>query len=76
MNDPGMHEIGRLLITLGLVLAAAGTFLLFAHRMPWLGHLPGDIVIRRKSVFVYFPLATSLVVSIILSVLFWVWSRR
>ncbi|HOU36157.1 MAG TPA: DUF2905 domain-containing protein [Candidatus Omnitrophota bacterium] len=71
-----MHEIGRILITLGLVLAAAGAFLLLAHKVPWLGHLPGDIVIRRKNVFIYFPLATSLIISIILSVLFWVWSRR
>jgi hypothetical protein len=71
-----MHALGRTLITVGIVFVAAGTLLTFVHKVPWLGRLPGDIMIQRKSVTIYFPLATSVLVSIILSVLFWLWSRR
>jgi len=49
---------------------------LFAGRIPWLGRLPGDIVVRRGPVTFYFPLVTSLVVSIVLSVIFGLFWRR
>ncbi len=61
---------------LGAVLIAVGAFLTFVHRVPWLGKLPGDIMIQKKNVTVYFPLATSVLISIILSVIFRLWSRR
>lgn len=64
-----MHDLGRFLIVLGLAALAAGTLLLFADRLPWLGRLPGDIVVRRGPVTFYFPLVTSLIVSVVVSVL-------
>lgn len=62
-------ELGRWLVVLGLVLAAIGVVLLFADRLPWLGRLPGDIRIERGNVRVYFPLATCLLISVIVTIL-------
>ena len=71
-----MHEIGRLLALVGAVTLLAGLVLMLAPRVPWLGRLPGDIVINRGPVSVYFPLATSIVVSIVLTVLLNLFWRR
>jgi membrane protein implicated in regulation of membrane protease activity len=66
---------GRLLIILGVVLILAGLLLTYGGRIPWLGKLPGDIRIERENFSFYFPLATSLLVSLILSLLFWIFRR-
>ncbi|MFA5362312.1 MAG: DUF2905 domain-containing protein [Candidatus Omnitrophota bacterium] len=71
-----MASIGKTLILFGVVIIAAGIFLQLAHRIPWLGKLPGDILIQKKNFTVYFPITTSIVISIILSLVFWLWSRR
>jgi hypothetical protein len=62
-----VQEIGRLLIVLGVVIVLAGGVLLLAGRIPWLGRLPGDIVIRRDHVTFYFPIVTSVILSIVLT---------
>ncbi len=69
--------LGRTLIAIGLVLVLAGLVLILGARLPFrLGRLPGDIVVRgRRSVF-YLPLATCLLLSLILSVVMWVLGRR
>ena len=64
-----MPEVGRWLVVLGLVVAAIGVVLLFADRLPWLGRLPGDVRIERDNVRFYFPLATSLLISVIVTIL-------
>ncbi len=64
------QEIGRLLLVAGVVLAAAGALLVFHGRLPLLGQLPGDIVWKRGSFTLYLPLATSLLLSLLLTVLF------
>jgi Protein of unknown function (DUF2905) len=69
-------DIGKLLIGVGLLVAVVGVVLLFAGRIPWLGRLPGDIVVERGNWSFYFPLATSLLLSIVLSLIFWILSRR
>jgi hypothetical protein len=69
-----MRELGRLLVLLGGVSVLVGVLLLLGARVPWLGQLPGDVVVRRGPVTFYFPLVTSLVVSIVLTLLlnlFW-----
>jgi hypothetical protein len=68
--------IGRLLILVGVVAIAVGVVLLFLPRIPWLGRLPGDIVVQRERVTLYFPLATSIVVSIVLTILLNLFFRR
>jgi hypothetical protein len=71
-----MNDLGRLLIGLGLLLVVAGGLLLLLGRTGFpLGRLPGDISYRSKNVSVYFPLGTSIVVSVLLSLVFYLLSR-
>lgn len=70
-----MNGLGRPLIVMGLVLLAAGVIISFAPRIPWLGRLPGDIYIRKENFSFYFPLATSILVSLIISFLLWLFKR-
>ena len=70
-----MTDLGRLLLALGLLLAAVGAVLLLAGKLPLLGRLPGDLVIRRPGFTFYFPLGTSLVLSLLLSLLLWILRR-
>lgn len=71
-----MNEIGRTLLIFGLVLAAVGVLFMFADRIPFLGRLPGDILIRRKNVTVFVPLATMILLSIVLTVVVNLFFRR
>ena len=64
-----MGNPSRFFITLGVVFFAIGLILMLAPKFPWLGRLPGDILIRKKNFTLYFPLATSIILSIILTVL-------
>ena len=66
-----MAPIGKLLIVFGLILAAVGLLLLFSDKIPWLGRLPGDITVKRDNFNFYFPLATCILISIILSLILW-----
>jgi membrane protein implicated in regulation of membrane protease activity len=65
-----MAEIGKTLILLGGMLILIGALLALGGKLPWLGRLPGDIVIQRDNFTFYFPLVTSIVISVILSLLF------
>jgi Protein of unknown function (DUF2905) len=64
-----LTEVGKMLILFGIVIGAVGALLVAAGRVPWLGHLPGDIVIRREHFTFVFPLASCLLVSAVLSLL-------
>jgi hypothetical protein len=64
-----MGELGRWLLVTGLVVAAVGLALVFADRLPWLGRLPGDIRVERGNWRFYFPIATSLLISVVLTLL-------
>lgn len=71
-----MADIGKLLLFLGLLLVVAGGVLMLAGRMNLpIGRLPGDIFYRGKNTTFYFPLATSLLVSILLSALLYFFGR-
>ena len=69
-----MRDIGRLLIILGAVTAIVGIVLATGNRIG-LGRLPGDIVYRRGNFGCYFPLMTSILLSLVLSLLFWIFRR-
>lgn len=71
-----MNAVGRLLIVAGLGIAAIGVLLVVVGRIPWVGRLPGDIHVQRGTWTFYFPLATSIVASIVLSLLAWLVGRR
>jgi len=69
-------SLAKILILFGVVLAVVGALLLVVGKVPFLGRLPGDIVIRRENWSFYFPLTTSIVISIILSLLLSFFGRR
>lgn len=68
-------QIGKMIILAGAVLVVVGLVVLFSDRIPFVGKLPGDIHIRRGNFQFYFPLATSIALSIVLTFLFWLFSR-
>jgi hypothetical protein len=70
-------SFGRLLIALGLIVAALGVLISLGERLPIrLGRLPGDIIVRGKHSVFYFPLVTCLLISAILSLVLWLINRR
>jgi hypothetical protein len=71
-----MTDVGKALIVLGFAIVLAGIVLTFLGRIPWLGRLPGDIHVQRGNWSFYFPLATSLLLSVVLSLLFYILGRR
>ena len=71
-----MSDLGKFLVIAGCLIALGGLVVWFAERIPGLGRLPGDIYIKRDGWTFYFPLATSLIVSIVLSIVFWLIGRR
>jgi len=68
--------VGRILLIIGIVIAGIGLVLIFAGKIPWFGKLPGDFFWRGKNVSFYFPLTTSILVSIILTLILWFINRR
>jgi hypothetical protein len=68
--------VGRILIVAGCIMAAFGGLMLLSGKVPWLGHLPGDISIQRKNFRFYFPLATCILLSIIVTIIIWLLRRR
>lgn len=68
--------LGRSLILIGLVIVFIGLAITFAPKVPFLGRLPGDIFYKRHNISFYFPLTTSIIISIILSLIFWFISRK
>jgi Protein of unknown function (DUF2905) len=67
------RELGRLLLVLGVLMAAAGGFLYFGARLPFrLGRLPGDISYQGRHGSFYFPIVTCVVLSVGLTLIFWI----
>ena len=61
---------GKLLILLGVLIVVIGVLLLIGEKIPWVGRLPGDIMIKKEKFTFYFPITTSILISIILTLLF------
>lgn len=70
-----MNELARTLMLFGAILLGFGLILSFAGKIPFLGRLPGDIYVKREGFVFYFPLATSIVISLVLSLLFSLFRR-
>jgi hypothetical protein len=64
-----MTEIGKILLIAGGIIIAVGLLLTFSNHIPFIGKLPGDIVIKKENFTFYFPLVTFLLISIILTVI-------
>jgi hypothetical protein len=73
---PQLQPFGKLLIITGAIIIAIGVVLLFADKIPFIGKLPGDIYIKKKNFTIYIPLATSILLSIILSLIFYFFKHK
>lgn len=72
----GCFDFGKTLIIIGLVIAIVGVLIVMGGKVPWLGRLPGDFTYRGEKFTFYFPLATSILISVVLTLLFWFIGKR
>ncbi len=68
-------SIGKILIFSGIALVVIGLILVLADKIPWIGRLPGDIYIKRDKFTFYFPLMTSIIISLLLTLLFYLFRK-
>lgn len=72
--------VGKALILIGVLFVLVGAWLLLGSRMPpwlsWVGRLPGDVTIQREHVRFYLPITTSFVLSLVFTLVLWLFSRR
>ncbi len=71
-----VNSLGKTLVVCGIVLAIVGLVFMFGSKIPWFGRLPGDIYIQKKGFSLYFPITTSILISIILSIALLLLRRR
>ncbi|MCX7794603.1 MAG: DUF2905 domain-containing protein [Thermodesulfovibrionales bacterium] len=71
----GIGDLGKFIIIAGFILVGLGFLLLFFEKIPYIGKLPGDIIIRKKNFTFYFPLMTGLILSLILTLIFYIIGR-
>jgi len=71
-----MIDIGKMLIIFGVAAIVIGGILMLSGKVPWIGRMPGDILVRKKNFTFYFPLATSILISILLTLIFWLIKKR
>ncbi len=71
----GLGPLGKLLILFGIFIILIGFLLLLSDKLPWIGRLPGDIVIKKDRFTFYFPLATCILLSLLLTFIFWILRR-
>jgi hypothetical protein len=70
-----MGGLGKTLIYIGILLVIIGAVFSLAGKLPWLGHLPGDITIQRERFTFYFPLTTCILISVIISLVLYFFRR-
>jgi hypothetical protein len=70
-----MAGIGKSLIIIGLIIAVVGVIFTLGGKLSWFGRLPGDIYIKKENFAFYFPLATCILISIILSLILWLFRK-
>ncbi|HSE83742.1 MAG TPA: DUF2905 domain-containing protein [Thermodesulfobacteriota bacterium] len=72
-----MQPLGKVIIILGIFLVVIGVIIVLAPKIPYIGRLPGDIYIKRDNFVFYFPIVSSILVSLILSlILYFVFGKR
>ncbi|MFZ0455116.1 MAG: DUF2905 domain-containing protein [Ignavibacteriaceae bacterium] len=64
---PEFHQIGKLLIFAGIFILVFGIVFMFGDKIPYIGRLPGDIIIKKKNFTFYFPIVTTIIISLIIS---------
>ncbi|MBU2541544.1 MAG: DUF2905 domain-containing protein [Candidatus Omnitrophica bacterium] len=71
-----MHSLGKTLIIIGIILIIAGSIAQVLPRISKIPRLPGDIYIKKGNFTFYFPLTSCIILSIVFSLVFWLWSKR
>lgn len=71
-----MITLGKFLLIIGVLIIVIGLLMMYGRHIPFLGKLPGDIHVEKKNFHFYFPLTTSIVISLILSILFYIIRKR
>ena len=72
---PEFQSLGKLLIIAGIFIIIVGIFFLFGDKIPFLGKLPGDIIIKKKNFTFYFPIVTSILLSLIISLIIYLFRK-
>ena len=67
---------GKILVVFGIIMIVVGGLFMFGTKIPFIGRLPGDITIQKKNFSFYFPITTSIIISIILSIIIWLLGRK
>ena len=67
--------MGKFLVVVGSMVVLLGVLLMFFDKIPFLGKLPGDIIIKRENFRFYFPITTSIILSVMISLLLWLFSQ-
>ncbi len=70
-----LPEFGKMILILGILFVVIGLLLMLGSKIPLLGKLPGDFVVRRGNFTLYFPLATSILLSIVLTLIFFIFRK-
>ena len=71
----GLAPLGKMLVLLGIFMVGIGLFLWLGDKIPWLGKLPGDILIRKEKFTFYFPLVTCILIGLLLTLLFSIFKK-
>ncbi|HZX36527.1 MAG TPA: DUF2905 domain-containing protein [Thermodesulfobacteriota bacterium] len=70
------QPIGKLLIIIGIAIVVIGVILAFGQKIPYIGRLPGDLYYKKDNFTIYFPIATSILISVILSLILYFFFRK
>ena len=71
-----MNDFARIIILVGIVMIMVGFAIILGPKLPWVGKLPGDILIKRDGFTLFFPLATSIIISIIVTIIINLFIRK
>ncbi len=74
MND--FSQFGKIFLIIGVVVAGVGLLMMIGGKIPWIGKLPGDFFFKGDKFTFYFPLTTSILVSVVLTLILWLINRR
>ena len=74
MND--FSQFGKIFLIIGIVIAGIGLLMMIGGKIPWIGKLPGDFFFKGEKFTFYFPLTTSILVSVVLTLILWLINRK
>jgi len=75
MENFPLHPLGKVLVIIGGIIVVIGILMMFGNKIPYIGKLPGDIIIRKKNFTIYFPITTLILLNLILLIISWLWRK-